>query len=108
MFPQDAKHTPCIRYAQGVLTGKYDNKVFHGLMEAVVTKYDREERGVGMQNFHYAPAWDEMCHILKIHSPRAFESLRTYLPARSARNFRSVTIFFLQILNFKTNDRQSE
>ena len=61
-------------------------------MEAVVTKYDREERGVGMQNFHYAPAWDEMCHILKIHSPRAFESLSAYLPARSARNFRSVTL----------------
>lgn len=63
-------------------------------MEAVVTKYDREERGIGMQNFHYAPAWDEMCHILKIHSPRAFESLSSYLPARSARNFRSVTLFF--------------
>jgi hypothetical protein len=63
-------------------------------MEAVVTKYDREEHGVGMQNFRYAPAWDEMCHILKIHSPRAFESLSTYLPARSARNFRSVTLVF--------------
>ena len=32
-------------------------------MEAIVTKYDREERGVGMQNFHYAPAWDKLCHI---------------------------------------------
>ena len=70
--------------------GKYDNKVFHGLMEAIVTKYDCEECGVGMQNFYYAPAWDELCHILLIHSPRAYQSLREHLPARSIRNFRSV------------------
>lgn len=69
LLQKDAKNTPCIHYAQGVLTGKYDNKVFHGLMEAIVTKYDCEEHGVGMQNFHYPPAWDEMSHVLKIHSP---------------------------------------
>ncbi|KAJ6616541.1 hypothetical protein B0H10DRAFT_2390685 [Mycena sp. CBHHK59/15] len=55
----DAKNTPCIRYAQGVLEGKYNDQVFSGLVEAMVTKIDREERGVGMQNFDHAPAWDE-------------------------------------------------
>ena len=67
--------------------GKYDNKVFHGLMEAIVTKYDREERGVGMQNFRYSPAWDELCHIIQIHSPRAYQSLSDYLPTRSVQWF---------------------
>ena len=85
---KDAKTTPCIRYAQGVLSGKYDNKVFDGLVEAVVTKHDQEQCGVGMQNFHYDPAWDELCHILKIHSPRAYESLSKHLPMRSIRSFR--------------------
>ena len=85
---KDAKTTACVRYAQGVLSGKYDNKVFDGLVEAVVTKHNREQRGVGMQNFHYAPAWDELCHILKIHSPRAYESLSKHLPMRSMRSFR--------------------
>ena len=94
LFLQDAKRTPCICYAQGVLTGKYDNNMFHGLMEAIVTKYDREERGVGMQNFRYAPAWDEMCHILKIHSQRVYEALSAYLPARSACNFWFAILFF--------------
>ncbi|EDR05487.1 uncharacterized protein LACBIDRAFT_329804 [Laccaria bicolor S238N-H82] len=52
----NAKSTPCVRYAQGGLSGTYDDQVFSGLVEAVVRKHDREERGVGMQNFRYAPA----------------------------------------------------
>lgn len=78
LLQKDAKNTQCIHYAQGVLTGKYNNKIFHGLMEAIMTKYNYKEHGVGMQNFHYAPAWDEMCHVLKIHSPQAYELLSNY------------------------------
>ncbi|KAJ7827971.1 hypothetical protein B0H14DRAFT_3719732 [Mycena olivaceomarginata] len=55
----NAKTTPCVRYAQGALSGKYNNDVFNGLVEAMVTKADKEERGVGMQNFKYAPAYEE-------------------------------------------------
>lgn len=62
-------------------------------MEAVVTKHEHEERGVRMQSFHYAPALDEMCHILRIHSPRAYESLSNHLPMRSTRSFRCITLF---------------
>ncbi|KAJ7857808.1 hypothetical protein B0H14DRAFT_2351989, partial [Mycena olivaceomarginata] len=29
----NAKTTPCVRYAQGTLQGKYDNKIFNGLEE---------------------------------------------------------------------------
>ncbi|KAJ6618077.1 hypothetical protein B0H10DRAFT_2379381 [Mycena sp. CBHHK59/15] len=85
----DAKNTPCIKFAQGTLQGKYSNyKVFSGLVEAVVQKADRVERGVGMQNFKYAPAWDEMAHIINIHSPRAADALREHIPLRSHRTFR--------------------
>ncbi|KAH7904197.1 hypothetical protein BJ138DRAFT_1107029, partial [Hygrophoropsis aurantiaca] len=85
----DAKNTPCIKFALGVLSGKYkDLKVFTGLVEAMVSRQDREDRGVGMQNFKYAPAWDEFAHIMKIHSPRAFRFLSQHLPARSERSFR--------------------
>ncbi|PPQ87311.1 hypothetical protein CVT25_002061 [Psilocybe cyanescens] len=48
---------------EGALSGKYNNQVFNGLLEAMVTKYEKEEHGVHMQNFYYAPAWEEMCHI---------------------------------------------
>ncbi|KAJ6616598.1 hypothetical protein B0H10DRAFT_1915058, partial [Mycena sp. CBHHK59/15] len=51
----DAKNTPCIKFAQGTLKGKYtDFSVFEGLVEAMVMKVDRLERGVGMQNFKYS------------------------------------------------------
>jgi len=54
----------------------------------MVTKADRDERGVGMQNFEYTPAWEEFCHLALVHSPRAYKSLREYLPAPDARTFR--------------------
>ncbi|KAF8161505.1 hypothetical protein B0H34DRAFT_767050, partial [Crassisporium funariophilum] len=57
---ESAASSPFVRYAQGALSGKYNNEVFNGLVQAVVTKQDREERGVGLQNFPYAPAWEEM------------------------------------------------
>ncbi|KAF8797488.1 hypothetical protein BYT27DRAFT_7237241 [Phlegmacium glaucopus] len=85
---EDARSSPYVRYAQGALSGKYNNNVFNGLLQAMVSKYDREERGVGLQNFGYAPAWEELCHILRIQSPRAYNSLKEYLPMPSERNLR--------------------
>jgi len=86
---QDAKNTPCVKFAKGVLSGKYkDLKVFTGLVEAMVSKTDREERGIGMQNFHYPPAYDEFIHIVNIHSPRAHRFLAEHLPARTERSYR--------------------
>lgn len=83
------KNTPCVCYAQGVLSGKYeDTNVFGGLVHAMMTKLDREERGVGMQNFCYPPAYDEFMHIVNIHSPRAHRFLKAYLPARTHRSIR--------------------
>ncbi|KAJ7039794.1 hypothetical protein C8F04DRAFT_949367, partial [Mycena alexandri] len=86
----DAKNTPCIKFAQGTLQGKYtDFEVFEGLVEAMVMKTDKLERGVGMQNFKYPPAWDELCHIIKIHSPSAARALGDHFQVRSERSFRT-------------------
>ncbi len=85
---QNGKTTPCIRYAQGVLSGTYNDKLFDGLLRATVQKLDREERGVGMQNFKYAPTWDETCNILNIASPSAYRLIREHLAAPAARTFR--------------------
>lgn len=57
---------------QGVLSGRYDDKVFSGLVNTMVAKLDHDERGIGMQNFCYAPAWDKLCHTLKVQSPHVF------------------------------------
>ncbi|PPQ86485.1 hypothetical protein CVT25_007555, partial [Psilocybe cyanescens] len=61
----DAKNTPCVRYTLGVLSGKFNHEVLSGLIEAIMQKQNRVERGVGMQNFAYAPAWDEFSHLFE-------------------------------------------
>jgi hypothetical protein len=70
LISQDPKHSPFVRFAEGALAGKYEgHKVFTGLVSAMVTKIDKEERNIGMQNFAYAPAWDEFVHIVSMYSP---------------------------------------
>lgn len=66
----DDKKSPYLQFVQGALQGKYeDHQVLLGLIDAMVRKTDREERGVGMQNFRNDGSWDEFVHIIAIHSP---------------------------------------
>ena len=82
------KDSVCVRYALGVLTGKYkSHKVFTGLVDAMVNARDREERGVGLQNFEYTPALDEFAYICAITSPEAYRMLQREFPLRTLRNF---------------------
>lgn len=54
----------------------------------MVRQYDKNERGVGPQNFQYAPAYEEMCHIISIHSPKAYRSLQQHFPMPALRTLR--------------------
>ncbi|TFY77344.1 hypothetical protein EWM64_g6666 [Hericium alpestre] len=76
----DVKNSPAVKYTKGVLAGKYkDHNVFTGLVEAMVSKLNHEEHGVGMQNFRYAPAYDEFIHIISIQSPKVHQFLSEHL-----------------------------
>lgn len=69
-------------FAQGVVNGKYeDKKVFLGLISVFVQAEDKTSRGVGMQNFNYAPGYLEFMHIAYIRSPRTFKFLKSHFPA---------------------------
>lgn len=71
-----------------MLKGKYqDHKVFTGLVDAMVSARDHEERGIGMQNFEYMPALDEFAHMCAIISPEAYCMLQWELPLRTLCNF---------------------
>ncbi|KAH6871759.1 hypothetical protein BKA70DRAFT_1484362 [Coprinopsis sp. MPI-PUGE-AT-0042] len=81
--------SPCVRVAKAYLDGKLKGKeVFAGIISAMATQLDREERGVGMQNFQYDPAWEEMCQILRDVSPQAYESLSKHIRVPTGRSFR--------------------
>jgi hypothetical protein len=61
----------------------------------MVSKQDRDKRGVGMQGFYYAPGLTEFAHIINIHSPRAYQAIRNILPMPTARSLQYVTFKLL-------------
>ncbi|KAJ3811790.1 hypothetical protein F5876DRAFT_38830 [Lentinula aff. lateritia] len=71
LLEEKSKNTPFVQYSLGLLQGKYDDEVFEGLTRAILTKYDKEEWGVGMQNFRYSPAYEDFMNIIRITSPAA-------------------------------------
>jgi hypothetical protein len=75
-----------VRYAIAVLEGKFkDRKVFTQLVDAMVNVQDREDRGVGLQNFSHAPELDEFAHMCAIISPEVYRMLRREFPLRTIR-----------------------
>lgn len=76
-----------MRYACGVLNGKYDDKIFNGLIQAWVQQKEREERGVGMQGFRFSAEYDSFCKGLSIDSPVAYRNFQKFFPAPNQRTF---------------------
>ncbi|KIY68019.1 hypothetical protein CYLTODRAFT_395984 [Cylindrobasidium torrendii FP15055 ss-10] len=90
LIQEDAQGSPFLRFSVGALNGKFDNKkVFLGLVQAMVERVERDERGVGTQNFSYAPAFDEFVSILATHSPRALKFFHEHFQARTESSIRS-------------------
>ncbi|KAF6743414.1 hypothetical protein DFP72DRAFT_827887 [Ephemerocybe angulata] len=86
---EDSKKSPFIKIARAYLDGRLEDKqVFKSIITAVATQIDKEERGVGMQNFKYPPAWEEMCQILRDISPQAYEALSKHIQMPAGRNLR--------------------
>jgi hypothetical protein len=82
---QDPK-SPYIQYAEGIMSGKYKgDQFFASLLQAIVMKADKEDRGVGMQGFQYSPDLLEFSHIIATHSPRAYRFIKDYLPLPAPR-----------------------
>ncbi|KAF5384382.1 hypothetical protein D9615_003130 [Tricholomella constricta] len=87
ILDEDSKTSPLIKIAQAYLDGRLDDKeVFKGLITAMASQLDREERGVGMQNFQYPPAWEEMCQILREISPQTYEALAKHIRMPTGRS----------------------
>jgi hypothetical protein len=54
----------------------------------MVMTVDREERGVGMQNMYYPPAYEELMQIVYQYLPVAHRALQKHFTMRSARSIR--------------------
>ena len=76
----------CVVYVKGVLEGKYKSSVFPGMITAFVTLEDKKERGVGKQNFEYAPGFKEFMLILRSHSRHVYEFVAKHIPMMEDRS----------------------
>ncbi|KAJ7194070.1 hypothetical protein GGX14DRAFT_587166 [Mycena pura] len=75
-----------VRFMRASMNGAFKGEeVFLGLMHAMLQRKDREQRGVGNQNFTYLPEWEEFVHIIRIHSPRAYSFLSSHFPVPHVR-----------------------
>ncbi|TFK81466.1 hypothetical protein K466DRAFT_656140 [Polyporus arcularius HHB13444] len=77
------------RLAVGLVEGKYDGyPVVGGLMRGLLERQEREERGVGLQNFHYDSSVVEFANMCSIISPELYRLLKEHLPLPSIRGLR--------------------
>ncbi|KAI0688683.1 hypothetical protein C8T65DRAFT_700472 [Cerioporus squamosus] len=82
----DPSRSPFIQFALGALDGSFKDEVFIGLIEAIMVKKDKITRGVGMQGFKYAPAFDEFMQLINVHSPKAYRFITKHIPGRTQRS----------------------
>lgn len=84
----DQLRTPFGHFIIGTFDGTIKSDIFMGLVEAMAVQHDKCERGVGMQNFKYAPAYTEFMHLIYIYSPKTYRFITRYLPAHSERSIK--------------------
>ncbi|KAF6765888.1 hypothetical protein DFP72DRAFT_996748 [Ephemerocybe angulata] len=87
ILDEDPKRSPLLKVARAFLDGRLEDKaVFKSILIAMATQIDKEERGVGLQNFKYPPAWEEMCQILRDISPQSYEALSKHIQMPTGRS----------------------
>ncbi|KAL1700129.1 hypothetical protein EV121DRAFT_214771 [Schizophyllum commune] len=89
IFSKSAEGDVFLEYTVGRLEGRYDDTLLTGIVHAVLVMHSKEERGVGMQNFKYMPAYDEFMQIIFSQSPSVARLIGTHLPVRSDRSMRA-------------------
>lgn len=83
---QTAKDNFAVRYALGVLDGKFQGReVFEGILHAIVDAEDRKSRGVGLQNFAYDANVEEFAQYCFIVSPQVYRFMSTQLQLPTIR-----------------------
>lgn len=74
----------------GVLTGKYNDKVFNGLVKGWMQVRDRKDNDKGTQNLKFTLEYESFCHGLSIDSPMAYRNFRNFFPAPTLRSIKRV------------------
>jgi len=88
------------RFVRQVVAGHFNDKqVFMDLVHVLVVDAERLEKGHGLQNMNYPPAFDDWCHKLLCIRPEAYRSFRVQFAGRTEHSFlskRSASLGFRQ------------
>lgn len=77
-------------FVRQVVAGRFNDKqVFMDLVHILVVDAERLERGVGLQNMKYPPAFDDWCHELLCIRPEAYRTFRQQFAGRTECSFLS-------------------
>ncbi|KAG6819326.1 hypothetical protein H0H93_012927 [Arthromyces matolae] len=99
----DSQKSPMIKYVKGVMSGKYPSNDFFGsLVQVLVLKREKEDRGVGMQGFKYPDSLVEWAHILFTHSRQAYLAVQEFLPLPQARTLEYTHHFLFYNVSFSS------
>ncbi|KAG7095522.1 hypothetical protein E1B28_006260 [Marasmius oreades] len=86
---ENSSTTVCAIYVTEVLEGKHSgnrgDEFFGSLLQAMLVKRSKAERGVGLQNFRHAPDLIQIAHMVQMHSTVAYQFLREYMPLPTVR-----------------------
>lgn len=78
-----------VQFVHGVIKGEYDDKlVFLAMVQATVVAYDRESRGVGLQNMNYLPVYEEFTQMVALTSPQTYCLFAPHIQLPSLRHHR--------------------
>ncbi|KAJ3911654.1 hypothetical protein F5877DRAFT_55051 [Lentinula edodes] len=89
LVKKDPSKTPALKYALGVLDGKFadgkHNEFFGDLLKVMNLMQSKKERGVGTEGFPWSPLLTQVAQAVAMISPAAYDALRTFIPLPEIR-----------------------
>ncbi|KAF4607769.1 hypothetical protein EYR40_000104 [Pleurotus pulmonarius] len=80
-----------VEFTIALSSGAFDGKPsFVQLMEMMLERHKRKERGLGLQNMQYASDFDQFCHEIQCVRPEAYRLFSAKFSGRSERSMRQI------------------
>jgi hypothetical protein len=84
---KDPRNTLAVKYARFIKERRFENaQFFVGIVEAMVARVERQDKGKGNQNFTYNPLLEEWAGVCAVTSPRTYRLLAQQLQLPSERH----------------------
>ncbi|KAF5332101.1 hypothetical protein D9611_008005 [Ephemerocybe angulata] len=90
LMEKDDGKSPWLKFAVGVVEGKYDSDVLLGMVEAFIAKADRLEKGKSLRNMKYSSAFSDFCDVIACLSPVTYRTFQEHFGGRSMESMRRI------------------